>query len=524
MSSIYLPRVSRSVAQASDVFACRLLFEVTNIAHQIDSPTHIPSSASPSVPVTPGITPSSLPLSSPGHESASTSHVLSSSPPTRRSRPKPKETPQAGQASQETSRPQLVEYIKQIHGLTKKRTPGGKAAKKTGAAEQARASSSRPILPRLELPPSNLSVDPKGKATERAALEAASSGGSRYAAIAPAGPARSAAPEEGHRAQSQSPRRWPWLQPATVPSATPVEERELSPSAAAALRNLQTIAPRLPGMGTHLPGEQHSPPRARRAATYDTHTSQSEETVSTSTSLHRQATYPAPGMSPPPQSGRMHSSQAYHTVAGDYHYIMGTVTHNSPQFTGSQVSQTYAAEHYSGYTPQQYPTFTSPTGHGGMISSSPLPAQDDPENLPFVITAEYEALANAEFEQAVRSGAMQASMTPTALSPVVTSPGMHPAATGYFPSEPVGSGNIMSPSMQQTPTTQTQQTGSGYTSYHPSQQEQHLTGEVVYHQSHGQSPPGTRGPPSSSPPGPMQYYNPDSPPGNDPSQARRWYG
>ena len=181
--------------------------------------------------------------------------------------------------------------------------------------------------------------------------------------------------------------------------------------------------------------------------------------------------------------------------------------------------------------PQRYPEYAAATGHGGVVSSSPpgapMQVPDDPENQPFVITPEYEALANAEFEQAFRSGAMQASMTPTAMSPVVTSPGMHAGATGYFPSVPVGSANIMSPSMQQTPilSTQAQQSASAYTPYpyHP-QHEQQLTRDTLYHQTHDQSPPGSSTTPSSSPPRPTHYYNPNSPPGNDPSQARRWYG
>ncbi|KAI0084513.1 hypothetical protein BDY19DRAFT_524777 [Irpex rosettiformis] len=469
------------------------------------SPTLISSSAPPSVPVTPGITTSSLPLSSPGYEATSSGHALSSSPPTRRSRPKLKEG-QAAPSSQDSNRPgpgQLVDYIKQIHGLTKKRTPGGKTAKKAGTSEQPRASTSRPILPRLELPPANLSTDSKGKTTERAALEAASSGGSRYAAIAPAGQTRPSMSEEGHHGPAQSARRWPWLQPAPVLSSATPEESGLSPSAAATLRNLQTIAPRMPGMGTQLPGEPHSPPRTRRATTHGGHTT----AVPTSTSTHRHATYPTRTMSPPIDPTMMQRSQG------------------SPSYPGSQG---YSAEEYGDYVTQsQYPAFASAAGHDGPVSSSPpgvsAQSSDDAENQPFVITPEYEALANAEFEQAVRSGAMQASMSPTTMSPVATSPGMQAGATGYFPSEPVGSANMMSPSMQQTPIhpTQAQQLGTAYAPYH---HEQQLARDVRYHQAHGQSPPGTSTTPSSSPPRPSRFYNPHSPPGNDPSQARRWYG
>lgn len=306
-------------------------FREPDLACIAGSPTHIvSSSAPPSIPVTPNTTSTSLPLSSPGYEVTSSSTTLSSSPPSRRSRPRPKEAHQAAPSSQDASRPQLVDYIKQLHGLTKKRTPGGKTAKKTGMPEQPRASTSRPILPRLELPPANLSADPKDNATERAALEAASSGGSRYAAIAPAGPTRPTVSEEGHHGPAQAQRRWPWLQPAPVPSSTGVADPGLSPSAAATLRNLQSIAPRMPVMGTQLPGEQHSPPRTRRAIAHDAQTIHSGTTIPTSTSPHRQGTYGTSGSSPPLHMTGIRHSQAYQTVAGQHHYITDSLVHVSP--------------------------------------------------------------------------------------------------------------------------------------------------------------------------------------------------
>ncbi|KAI0698998.1 hypothetical protein BC835DRAFT_611654 [Cytidiella melzeri] len=476
--------------------------------------THVSSNAPSRMPITPSTTTSSLPLSSPERDSPGSDQIASASSSPRRPRPKSKESPQGPPQTADASGPQLVNYIKQIHGLTKRRTPGGKTAKKTGTTDSPRAStSSRPILPRLELPPSSISpsMDPKGKATERAALEAASYGGSRYAPIAPAlSPTKPTTSDEGHRVPAQ-PRRWPWLHPAPVTSSTAAEEPGLSPSAAAALRNLQTIAPRMPVMGTHLLGEQQSPPRSRRGTTVDTHTSQSGTGVSTSTSSHRQATYPLHGVPPPMRGAAMQGPQtAYHSS------------------TDSQMSQGYATEQYGGYLPHPYSAYTDTTD--GPVSSSPPtgsgPSSDDLENQPFVVTPEYEALANAEFEHAVRSGAMQASMTPTVMSPVAASPILHAGPGGYFPSDPVGSGAVMSPQMQQQspiiPTPSQAQQSAGYMPYH-TQHEPQLPHDTQYHQA--QAAPGT-GTVSSSPPPPgtMHYYTPNAPPGNDDPQARRWYG
>lgn len=99
-----------------------------------------------------------------------------------------------------------------------------------------------------------------------------------------------------------------------------------------------------------------------------------------------------------------------------------------------QQQQMYAGQaHYGGYpyavsphasqapSPLPSPTATAVAAGGG----------DDPENAPFVVTQEYEALANARFEAVVLSGAMHAaSMSPSVLSPVASGPG-----ASYFPAE-----------------------------------------------------------------------------------------
>lgn len=100
---------------------------------------------------------------------------------------------------------------------------------------------------------------------------------------------------------------------------------------------------------------------------------------------------------------------------------------------------TYPLEPFN-YPPQMvqgHPYGVSPTA---SQSNTPLPSPsvtapiaqvDEGENQPFVVTPEYEAFANAQFEEAVRSGAMQASMT----GPAGMSPGMANAlagSNGYF--------------------------------------------------------------------------------------------
>lgn len=472
-------------------------------------------------PVTPTTTSVSLPVTSPIHDSPSSSHSLSSSPPSRRPRPKSRES--LVPPPTEAGSPGLVNYLKQMHGLTKKRTHGGKAVKKSAtAADVPRTSTSRPILPRLELPPAHLAAnDLKGKATEIAALEAASAGNSRYAPIAPAISPNRTPPEEARRAV---PRRWPWIQPAPLTSSV-AEGPSLSPSTSAALRSLQTIAPRVPELSTQLPGEQLTSTRSKNGSASDAPPSRSGSTVSARPQTHRPATMPPYGIHSASQSDDLAAHPAYRHMSNDHHYTAGDMAYPSQARSPvvrqqSSVERTYQAhQQHAQYNTYQYssqPTYLSETGHVSPPLPSPSPSHPGPspdqdsENQPFLISAEYEAMANAEFEEAVRSGAMQASMTPTVLSPVASSP-VHGSA-GYFALDPAPTSAMMPSTMQQTPTVSQARPSYSYTQPHESQ----LGHDILYNQTQASGAESRSTPPSN-----MGYYSP--PPGDD-RDEHRWYG
>ena len=98
---------------------------------QGQSPVAATSGAPNSNPVTPTTASTPLPATSPAYESPGSSHSLSASPPSaRRLRSKPAKDALVP-SSPDSGGPGLVNYLKQMHGLTKKRTYGGKATKPT---------------------------------------------------------------------------------------------------------------------------------------------------------------------------------------------------------------------------------------------------------------------------------------------------------------------------------------------------------------------------------------------------------
>jgi hypothetical protein len=215
------------------------------------------------------------------------------------------------------------------------------------------------------------------------------------------------------------------------------------------------------------------------------------------------------------------SQDAYNTAEGDYHDTCCLFTCGSLFNLDPQILQTY--EQYSDYQSQQYAIYMPMAEHPGVSSPSagPSPGNDDSENQPFVITPEYEAIANAEFEEAVRSGAMHGSMTPAVTSPVVMSSGMQRGARDYFQSDPAGSVNVLSSSLQQQTaplSTQAQHSGVGYAPYHPQHRPQPRH-EVFYSNPQAADDDVSISPPSDS----MHYYKPESPPRGDPSHPNRWY-
>ena len=105
----------------------------------------------------------------------------------------------------------LVSYLQQMHGLTKKRSYGSKATKRASSGDTPRqAASSRPILPRLDLPDSRLrgwSPYPTTSPPNRAIMEKAVATAPRYPPTAPPPLEGASGADEGRRSRS----RWPWL-------------------------------------------------------------------------------------------------------------------------------------------------------------------------------------------------------------------------------------------------------------------------------------------------------------------------
>ncbi|KIP01796.1 hypothetical protein PHLGIDRAFT_123037, partial [Phlebiopsis gigantea 11061_1 CR5-6] len=206
-------------------------------------------------PVTPTSTAVALPASA-SSGAGSPRESASATSPSRRSRAKGKDT---APPPMDPQGPGLVNYLKQVHGLTKKRNYGAKAGKRAAAAaastESTRAgTSSRPILPRLELPAANLAAVTPHRAAPRddsatpAAPESppppaatATAAAGHYQPVAPVLPltgVRTLSLDDPRRAPAP---RWPWLQPALV--APEADAPALTPATNAALRRLADMAP-----------------------------------------------------------------------------------------------------------------------------------------------------------------------------------------------------------------------------------------------------------------------------------------
>lgn len=362
--------------------------------------------------------------------------------------------------------PGLVNYLKQVHGLTKRKGAGGKTSKRTAASEPSR--SSRPILPRLELPVASLSA-PAG--AERSPTKPA-----HAVAPPPMEPSKQAGPSAQPPVATMGVpvdinfmppadlrrlpgRPWPWIQP--MPITSPPDAPSLSPTANAALRNLTRLAPRAPLPGTQ--GQQSGGQAAVHPVTAyaDAQHGSSPSPSAAMAQLQRQEMYPPYGVgsspSPPQRFQSSSSSPPYHpAVATSYQATEGspptwqsTITHEIPH------PSVYAnAPYYNAY-----PYAISPHNSDHSNPSPPMPspavtaapavhAPDDTENQPFVVTPEYEAMANARFAAAVRSGAVHANMAPNVLPPITTSPA-HGSASYFSSSNP-----MMHPAPSGMPTTE----------------------------------------------------------------------
>ena len=149
---------------------------------------------------------------------------------------------------------------------------------------------------------------------------------------------------------------------------------------------------------------------------------------------------------------------------------------------------------------------------------------DEGEDQPFVVTPEYEALANARFEEAIRSGAMQASMTPAALSPGLAGAFATTGANGYFaaaaqatpPSPPPDRGNI-APAASGAGLTQNPGLPQPNYTYPLAQAQADMHAYMYQLDQQGQGQPSANGSDLAAAAG---YY---SPPGSS-NPGQQWYG
>ncbi|KAI1793661.1 hypothetical protein LXA43DRAFT_1121806 [Ganoderma leucocontextum] len=398
-----------------------------------DDPTNNPSP--------PGSAPS--PASPPTTSSSPGSPVLTASPGSRKSphspttprtRPRAPDSPQSPPGSEGGG---LVSYLQQMHGLTKKKSYGIKAPKKT-YADIRLPGSGRPILPRLEVPQSqsDLYTYPSFDAAQGLEGQAPVSDSQ----LPP--PRRHSVDQlpssslvvrtsiEDRRAR----RRGPWLPIAPLVSSTPSSPTTAtSPGTLAALQSLASMTPRLPDFVTK---ERMTPGASDPRAAYMVVTQSAMPVPVTSDANPNTAYYinnattwsQHPGsvaMSMSPNSNSSIPSPT-HTGSSSYSDASRSFQPTSPP------TPSLAGSDYAGYG-------SSPPSSSSTSSLPAAPPQSDSQNSddqPFVVTPEYEAIVNAHFEEAIRSGAMQASMTPAIHSAV--SPPYVPAPSAqeqqqYYP-------------------------------------------------------------------------------------------
>ncbi|EMD31188.1 hypothetical protein CERSUDRAFT_69524 [Gelatoporia subvermispora B] len=307
----------------------------------------------------------------------------------------------------------LVTYLQQMHGLTKKRSYGLKAPKRTPTTE-ARPGGARPILPRLEVSASTPYTYPTFNVEGRA-----SASPTTIVSHTSMQTLESAASEE-----RRSRRHSPWLpvRPFQTGGPTTAAPSASNPSA---LRSLESMARRLPDLDRR-PLNPPSVPyvSAAAATTYSANAPQpgyaqaqnGTHTVNYSAAASSPASPPSSEPSPSHMSSAVDADWRLADPAMHPHPHPHAYAYTGVPYSTSPISSTSTA------------SLPSP----GIAPPAPEPAVSM-EDAPFVITAEYEALANARFEEAVRSGALQASMTVSTPVPAAASAPISPALTDPLP-------------------------------------------------------------------------------------------
>ncbi|KAI0367067.1 hypothetical protein BV20DRAFT_1090972 [Pilatotrama ljubarskyi] len=419
------------------------------------NPSPPPMSTKSTSPTTPPTQGSPPPSASPPHRKSSTS------PTTPRSR---------GRGSETSSSPPeggggLVSYLQQMHGLTKKKSYGVKAPKKTYADIQL-PMAGRPILPRLEVPQSNIYAYPSfdnGHGPEQHVLVSDSQPppSRRHSADQlPSSLVARTATTDDRRAR----RRGPWLPIAPLASSTPSSPTSVtSPGTLAALQSLASMTPRLPDFvtkGRATPGaaqgptETQDPYGAHSAGSADAHAhahAYAAHSAMTSRPTDPHAPYPTS----PPQDPQGAASPTYYYSRApaaapqwSQHGSVGPspaspVSAPSPSHTSTS-GYSDASRQYSDYTYGSSPP--SSAAATPLSMTAPAGAAENAEDQPFIITPEIVAKSDADMEEVVRSGALQASMTPALCSVVQT---MQPAMSSpmYAPSEPMAPDQLYYPAL-----------------------------------------------------------------------------
>jgi len=280
----------------------------------------------------------------------------------------------------------LVSYLQRMHGLTKKRSYGVKAAKRSPPGDLRGVHGARPILPRLDLstPPQTPSALQRGDDTNPGV----------HAPPLPSVPHRSSTSPDTRRARS----RGPWL-PASLPGSS---SDSPSDSTTAALLSLESMTPRLT--------EFHTMDYPSRSSLVD-RPHHSRHSARGSEFLQALAYHNAIPRSP----------DWSHSQTSSYEHFSAMLTPSDVHLTPPMSGDFGMTSHYpmgSSGMPRQSDSYSSTPL--GSQTSSPLPSPsltapasptDNTENQPFIVTPEYEAFVAARFEEAVRSGEMQASMT-----------------------------------------------------------------------------------------------------------------
>ncbi|KAI0631385.1 hypothetical protein C8Q77DRAFT_1218892 [Trametes polyzona] len=379
-------------------------------------------SASPSTP--PMQQDSPPPAASPHHRKAATS------PTAPRSRGRGSETsnspPESGGG--------LVSYLQQMHGLTKKKSYGVKAPKKT-YSDIHLPIAGRPILPRLEVPQSEIysypSFDSAHGPEPQVLVSDAQSPPSRRHSADQLPPASLVARTTNDDRRAR--RRGPWLPIAPLVSSTPSSPTSVtSPSTLAALQSLASMTPRLPDFVTKGraqlasdvgPGElQDSYAAHVNAGSADAHAYVAHAVMGVH-SAESHAPYPA---SSPPQDPQLTSSPTYYYSrvpgagggAPQWSQQQGSVGASpassasapSPSHTSasgfSDTSRAYGSDFAYGSSPPSSAAVTP------LSLAAPARLPENAEDQPFIITAEIVAKSDADMAEVVRSGALQASMSP----------------------------------------------------------------------------------------------------------------